>query len=92
MTETTRPYAGKYPGNNNYKSPWTEYIAKLEGLTDEGFFIELERMIWLSSYAASNRYSDYHTQLDICCDELRHRQGDKWLEVYEEAYNQAFGD
>ena len=92
MAEVTRPYEDKYPGLDNYKKPWTEYIVSLAGRTDHELFLEVERMIWLSSFAANNRHSDYHTQLDICCDELRHRHGDTWLEVYEEAYNLAFGD
>ena len=87
-----RSYAGKYPGNDNYKKPWGEYIAKVAGMEEEAFHKEVEQKIWLSSYAASNRRSDYHTHLDICCDELRHRYGEDWLDVYEKCYNNVVGD
>jgi hypothetical protein len=91
-SEATRLYAERYPGNDNYQKPWTDYIAKIEGLTDDELFAKLEQAIWLSSYAASNRRSDYHTHLDILCDELRHRYEDEWIEVYDKAYKQAFED
>jgi len=52
-------------GNDNYDKPRTEYLARLQAMTDAELRDETEHMIWLSAYAANNPRSDYHWQCDL---------------------------
>ena len=73
-------------GNDNDGKPRLLYAWRLWMMTDDALLHETEQKIWLSAYAANNRRSDYHWQVDVCYDECV-RKGKP--EMYDKALKQA---
>lgn len=74
---------------DNYGRPKSEYISKIQAMSESDLQKETERRIRLSAYASNHPRSDYHWQLDACYDEyLENRGGDSGYEI---AYKNAMG-
>ncbi len=76
----------KYEGNDNSGNPKSDYVTKLEIMTDDVLFDLTEQKIFLSAYAANNPRSDYHWQCDACYDECVRR---KRPEIYDRAHKRV---
>lgn len=73
-------------GNDNSGKPRQLFADKLAAADDEAFVKIAEEYIWLSSYAANNRRSDYHWMC-AACDAEANRRGKPGL--FGRAYDQA---
>jgi hypothetical protein len=80
----------KYSGNDNYKRPKADYLAKLTAMDNKKLFEETKSMIWLSAYAHNNIRSDYHWQCDACYDEWIKREGNS--NSYQKAWDYEFAN
>ena len=63
----------KYLGNDNYGNPKSDYILKLQAMTNEELRHTCSERIWFSAYASTNPRSDCHWQCDACYDECQRR-------------------
>ncbi len=67
---------------------YNQFVASLPTLSDNELHNTCEQMIWLSSYANNNPYSNYHRMCDACYNEAQNR--DK-LHLYTDAHDKVSG-
>jgi hypothetical protein len=60
-----------------------DYVAKLQGMTEDGLYSQCKDMIWFSAYAISRPSSDFHWMCDACYAECKRRER---LNIYERAH------
>lgn len=70
------------PGKSNDGPLRQEYADKLTTMTDDEFFEDCKKFIWLSAYASNNPRSDYHWMCDACTME-------GWRRGREDIYDRA---
>lgn len=75
----------KFEGFDNCRKPKSEYIEKVEKISEEDLFKECKSKIWLSAYTNNNPKSDYHWQADVCWQECQDREKG---EIYKKAYDE----
>lgn len=70
------------PGKSNDGPLRQDYADKLATITDDEFFEECKKFIFLSAYANNNPRSDFHWQCDACTLE-------GWRRNREDLYDKA---
>lgn len=72
------------PGKSNDGPPRQEYADKLTTMTEDEFFEECKKYIFLSAYASNNGRSDYHWMCNACTLEgWRRGRDDIYLKAYD---------
>lgn len=76
-----------YDGTDNYGNPKSDYLKKIERMTDEEFESECSSMIYQAALCSNNPRADWHWRVDACYDESLKRDGGiytrAWLKMCE---------
>jgi len=74
------------PGKSNDGPLRQDYADKLATITDDEFFEECKKFIFLSAYANNNPRSDFHWMCDACTLEGWRRGRE---DIYEKAHKEV---